>query len=131
MQHWFVRYALVAFYPAIDRLPGLAACDLDAFLRRFRRETTRLMWLGVFLGACAFQLTPFLTVYVPLPACLLPAQLRDRHSQRMATSRVYALRQLAILLKLTAGLCWGSDPRVRAALDLSPYPPDPGTWRER
>ena len=50
---WFVQSAMCALYPRTDELPGLEDCDVRAFLVRFRRETTGLMWLGVLLGALA------------------------------------------------------------------------------
>lgn len=116
-------------YPRTDALPGAADCDLDAFLARFRRETTPLMWIGVVAGAVVFHLSPVFTVLAPLPAFLLPARLADRHAGRIADCRVYLVRQLVSLVKVAAGLAWGADPRVRALFALPPLPPDPGTWR--
>ena len=126
---WLVRAAIVMLYPRVGDWPGAEDCDLDEFLERFRRETTALMWLGVVLGAIVFQLTPFVTVYVPLPASMLSQKLADRHAERVATTNVYLLRQAIFLVKLVAGLAWGGHPRVRERFALRPLPPDPGTWR--
>ncbi len=126
---WLVRSAIVLLYPKHGELPGAEACDLDAFLDRFRSETTRLMWFGVVLGAVVFHLTPIMTVLVPLPAFALPAALADRHAERITQTNVYLLRQAVFLVKLVAGLAWGSHPSVRERFALPPLDADPGTWK--
>lgn len=126
---WLVRAAIVALYPRVGDFPGAEDCDLDAFLERFRRETTTLMWVGVVLGALLFQLTPILTVHVPLPATLLSEDTANRHAERIASTDVYLLRQSIFLVKLVAGLAWGGHPRVRERFALPPLAADPGTWR--
>ena len=126
---WLVRSAVVALYPRTEALPGIEDCGVDDFLARFRAETTPLMWAGVVLGAVVFHLTPLLTIYVPLPAFLLPAGLKDRHAARITVTRLYLLRQAVFLVKLVAGLCWGSHPEVRRRFALPALPADPGTWK--
>ncbi len=126
---WFVRSAMCALYPRTEGLPGLEDCDITAFLVRFRRETTFLMWLGVLAGAWVFHATPLFTVFVPLPAFFLPRGLRDKHASRIASTSLYLPRQAIFLLKLPAGLCWGGHPSVREKLALPAYAADPGTWR--
>lgn len=130
---WLVRSAIVAMYPRVERpglvVPGAADCGLDEFLVRFRRESPLLIWAGVVLGALVFHLTPLFTVFVPLPAFLLPAGLRDKHAARVTASNVYLLRQVVFLVKLPAGLCWGAAPAVRRQFALAPLEADPGTWR--
>ena len=126
---WFVRSAMCALYPRTDERPGLEDCGITEFLVRFRRETTFLMWLGVLAGAWVFHFTPLFTVFVPLPAFLLPRGLRDKHASRITGAGVYLVRQAIFLLKLPAGLCWGGHPEVRAKFALPAYPPDPGSWR--
>lgn len=120
---------MCALYPRTDGLPGLEDTGIDEFLARFRRETTLTMWMGVLLGAFVFHMTPLFTVFVPLPAFLLPAGLRDKHAHRLATTSIYIVRQAVMLLKLPAGLCWGRDPKVRAKFSMAPYASDPDTWR--
>ncbi len=124
-----MRHAMRALYPRTEALPGLEDTDDAAFLARYRQETTRLMWLGLVLATFVFVSTPLLTVYLPLPSFLLPRALLDRHAYRVTYSRLYLLRQAVFLLKLTAGLCWGSHPSVRAKMAMAPYPADPDTWR--
>ncbi len=126
---WLVRSAMVAFYPRTAALPGLVDTGIDAYLRQFRSETTALMWLGVVLASLLYHLTPLFTVFVPLPAFLLPASLRDRHTARIGDSNLYLVKQAMLVLKLPAALCWAKDPEVRRRFAMAPYPPDPGTWR--
>lgn len=124
-----VRAAIVMLYPRVGDWPGAEDCDLDAFLERFRRETTTLMWIGVVLGSLVFQLTPVMTVLVPLPASLLSKELANKHAERVASTNVYIVRQAVFLVKLVAGLAWGGHPSVRERFALPPLAPDPGTWR--
>lgn len=124
-----VRLALVAFFPRSHGLPGLAELGVDAKIDALRRESSRLFWLGVVVAAVVFQLSPVVTVHRPLPAALLSEEALDRHTNRLATFPVYAVRQLVLLLKLVAGLFWGESPEVRAFLNLPAYGIDPGTRR--
>ncbi|MBL8922479.1 MAG: hypothetical protein JNJ54_26750 [Myxococcaceae bacterium] len=130
---WFVRSAIVALFPRVERdgvvIPGAADCGLDEFLKRFKAETTTLVWLGTVLGAFVFHFTPLLTIFVPLPAFLLPKGLLDRHAAGITTTSIYLLRQAVFLVKLPGGLCWGADPQVRKLIALPPLGTDPGTWR--
>jgi hypothetical protein len=116
-------------YPRTEGLPGAEDCGIDEFLVRFRADTPFLMWLGVVLGAVVFHLTPILTVFVPLPAFLLPASLRDKHAYRVTTGGFYLTRQAVFLVKLAAGLCWGGHPEVRKRFALPENPADPDRWR--
>jgi hypothetical protein len=126
---FFLRCAIAAILPGSDRLPGAAELGLTTFVTRFLHETNWLMW-GVAVGsALAFVCSPILTIYVPLPAFLLPARLLDRHAAAMAEHHIYTIRQAAFLLKMIGGLHWAAHPEVRTRLGLAPYPPDPGTWR--
>lgn len=124
-----IRYAMCGLMPRAAGLPGLVDMDVTGFLRRLRRESHPLYWLGLVAGATVFLLSPLLTVGVPLPAFALPRRLRELHARRVGELRPYHLRQAIILLRLSAGMCWGQDPEVRARFALAPYPPDPGSFR--
>jgi hypothetical protein len=125
---WLIRQAVVALYPRSE-WPGVEDCELDGFLTRFREETPPLVWLGTAAGAVLFHLTPLMTVFVPLPAFMLPKRLLDLHAQRVTSTNLYLLRQSIFLVKMAAGFCWGTHPAIRARLALPPLPNDPGTWR--
>jgi hypothetical protein len=128
---WLIRSALCALYPRTDELPGLSDCHVSDFLTKMRGEAPFMMWSGLLLGTLVFHATPLLTVFIPLPAFLLPRGLRDTHAYRLTTTRLYLVRQTTLILKLVAGLCWGADPRVRANLGLPELEPDPDEWRAR
>lgn len=127
---WLIRHAMCALYPRTAELPGMEDTDVRGFLARYKRESTFLMWLGLFAGSLVFAWSPILTVHLPLPSFLLPRALLDKHAMRITSTRFYLLRQSIFLVKLAAGLCWGAHPAVRAKLGMAPYPADPGTWRE-
>jgi hypothetical protein len=76
------------------------------------------------------MITPLVTVFVPLPAYFLPRKLLARHAERIVAHRVYMLRQAVFLVRLSAGMCWGADDRVRASYALAPLPRDAGTFRQ-
>jgi hypothetical protein len=61
----FVRFALTAYYPRTDDLPGLADLGIDEKIVVFRRETTWFFWMGIVLAALFFQIAPVLTLKRP------------------------------------------------------------------
>jgi hypothetical protein len=124
-----IRSAMCDLMPASAELPGIADTGVTEFLHDVKRESGSLYWLGLVMGAWVYTLTPIMTVFVPLPAFLLPASLRDKHAQRIMSTRFYLVRQAVFLVRLSAGLCWGRDPRVREQLGLAAYAADPGTYR--
>ncbi len=126
---WLVRFALVAIMPSGGPLKGIAETGVDPFLKDLFREGGRMMLLGVCLSAVVFQVSPLITIGVPLPAFLLPQRLLNKHAWNITTHRIYLIRSTAFLLKTLAGLCWGQDPEVRAALQVAPLDGDPGTFR--
>lgn len=126
---WLIRRAICALYPGSERLPPVAALDLDAFIERVRRESSPLFWTGVLLGALVFTLSPILTIGVPLPSVWLGKEALDRHADRVTSHRWYLIRQPVFLVKMVGGLAWGQHAKVRALNNLPAYPPDPGTWR--
>jgi hypothetical protein len=129
MTTWLVYTAVVVLYPRTALLPGADDCDMRAFLERFRREASPLLWLGVVAGAVLFHVTPIFTVFVPLPAFLLRDDVADRHADRISNTPIYLVRQSIFLVKLAGGFAWGAHPDVRARFALPPLAADPGTWR--
>jgi hypothetical protein len=123
----WVRFALVAFYPRVDDLPGLAELGVEDKIAALRRESTLLFWTGIVAAAVFFQLSPILTVRRPVPAVWLTEEQLDAHAYKLATFPVYVIRQLVVLLKLMAGIFWGESKEIRAFLHLPAYGRDPGT----
>ena len=127
---WLVKFAMCTMMPRSESLPGIADTDVDGFLRRMKKDADPLYWLGLVVGGIVFAISPLLTVYVPLPAFLLPRSLLVRHCERILSSRIYVLRQAVFLVRLSAGMCWGADDKVRACFALAPMGPDPGTFKQ-
>ena len=100
-----------------------------AFIQQVRREAPSLIWWTLFGCAVLYQLTPLFTVWRPVPAAWLDDDARDRHAHALAKSPVYLVRQIAFLLKMFAGLCWGGDPQVRRQLAVEPLSGSAGGWR--
>jgi hypothetical protein len=126
---WLILSAMKALYPRTGDLPGVADTGIEEFLRRYRRETSRLIWTGLVFGTFVFTFFPLLTIGVPLPSFLLPRRTLDRYAHAVATHPLYLVRQAIFLVTMAAGLCWGAHPDVRARLALPAYPPDPGGYR--
>jgi hypothetical protein len=126
---WLIKFAMRVLMPRSDSLPGIESTDIDGFLRRMRLAADPRYWLGLVVGAVIFMVSPLLTVGVPLPAVLLPPRLLAKHAQRLVAHPRYLLRQSVLLVRISAAMCWGSDPAVRAHFALAPYAPDPGTYR--
>lgn len=124
-----IKHAMRAMMPRTAALPGIVDTDLDGFLRRMRAEADALYWLGLVAGVWVFALSPLLTIRVPLPSFLLSAKRLDRHANAIQNHPLYMLRMSATLVRLSAGMCWGSDRHVRARFALAPSPADPGTFR--
>src|SRR5580698_7202012 len=120
MNLWLIKFAMRTLMPRTEALPGIEDTELDAFLRRMRADAEPLYWLGLVVGAVVFAVSPILTVWIPLPAFWLPRRALERHADRLLSHRLYLLRQAVFLVRLSAGLCWGADPAVRARLALAP-----------
>jgi hypothetical protein len=119
--------AIVTTFPGSDRLP---AVQMRPLVDQMWNESPAIMRLAMVGSAIAFHFTPLLTIYVPLPAFLLPAGLRDRHAHKLATHPIYLLRQSMLMVKTVGGLAWGADPTIRQRLGMKPYAPDPGRYRQ-
>lgn len=125
----FVRFALTAYYPRTDDLPGLADLGVDEKIATFRRETTWVFWFGIVMAAVFFQLSPMLTLKRPrLATSLMPEEL-DRHAHTLTSHPWYLVRQMPMMLKLIGGIFWAQSPEIRSYVNLPPYLPDPGTRR--
>ena len=122
-------WTLGVVFPSTPTLPGLDRIDPTPLLRQIDREATWTIRATMWASVLVFCATPLLTVYLPLPAFLLPKGLLDRHANALATSRFYLIRQIMLMLKTIGGLCWGAAPEVRARLTMPLYPADTGGWR--
>jgi hypothetical protein len=127
----FVRSAMVALYPTTaEDGPGIADTGIDDFLKRYRKDAPTALYVGLVAGCALFHVTPLLTVKKPVPAFMLSPEDLDRHADAIASHPAYLIRQAMMVVKLAAGLCWGADDAVRDRMNLRPYDPDPGTWKQ-
>jgi hypothetical protein len=124
-----VRFALTAYYPRVDDLPGLADLGVDEKITALRRESTPVFWVGIVLAALVFQLAPILTLRRPWLATSLTPEELDRHAHALTSHPWYLVRQMPLMLKLIGGIFWAQSPEIRSFVNLPPYPPDPGTRR--
>jgi hypothetical protein len=128
--NWLILQALDAVLPGHSDCPGLAASQRGpAVVAELRREAPIELRLVLNLATVMWLFMPIFTVYLPLPAIWLPSRFKHRHTERITTTSVYLVRQIALVLKQVAGLAWGQDPEVRKAYGLAPYAADPGSWK--
>jgi hypothetical protein len=124
-----VRFALSAMMPGSDQLPALRDLGLTTYVDELATDASWTFWMGTVLCSAGFMVTPFMTIYIPLPAALLSSSQLDRHAMAMANHRIYLLRQAAMMVKMVAGLRWAASKEVRSHLGLIAYAPDPDSWR--
>ena len=122
--------AVDAAFPTTSRLPGIDAATAKPYLRQLLRQAPWTLWFGAVGSALAFQILPIFTVFWPLPACVLPASVRDRHANALANHRLYLVRMTMVMIKTIGGLWWGAAPQVRDKLGIPRYAADPQTVRD-
>ena len=127
---WFIRFALRAVMPPTGKLKGVGATGLKPFLKEVRRDSPFIFRIGIVATSFVFIWSPILTIFLPLPAFVLPKSLLEKHAQRAASHPFYLVRQSTFMVKMIAGLCWAKDPDNRRELGLDPLPPDPRIWKE-
>ena len=100
--------------PAPSR--GALEAGWEEFHRAFERQAVGRLRLGLRAALfVAIWVAPVLIGRVP-PITLYGRETRERALEALQRSRLYALRQLLGLLKLTVALCYGADPEVRQAI---------------
>ncbi|MBI4348240.1 MAG: hypothetical protein HY553_15470 [Elusimicrobia bacterium] len=111
------RAALEALLPADPAMPvGLFDAGFSEFYARFRAEASPGMRVGFSAALwAAVWVAPLLIGSLP-PISRLAPDDRERAMEALVSSRVYALRQLGLVLKAVASFCYGADPRVRDAI---------------
>ena len=129
MKSWII-FSLSAMVPAHKDLPGIADTNIDAFLSKLEAEAPSIFYLGLRVAAIIFVISPILTTGIPLPAQWLSASKLNKHAEKIAESSIGPIRQMMMVQKMLAGLCWGENDQVRAYYGMEPYPENPGTWRQ-
>ncbi len=126
--NYLVRHVLCALMPSGGELPGVADTDLDGFLATYREQATPLVVLGLMAGSAVFVVTPVLTLRRPVLSTMLEPEQLDEHANAIASHPIYLVRQAIMVPKMVAGMCWGSDPKVREMLNHEPYLHDEPQW---
>lgn len=125
-----VTWILAALFPSSEHLPGIGDLpDAGERVRLMLDEAPLSFALIVYSSALLFVLAPLISIGWPVPAFLLPRAQLDRHAYKMATHRLYLVRQATLMLKTVGGMVWGGHPQVRAALGQPVYRDDKGTFR--
>jgi hypothetical protein len=104
---------------------GVFDTGFEAFWSDFERTALpSLRWgfraalfAAIWVAPLLIRRFPPLTLYAR-PTC-------ERALAAMASSHVYLLRQLFVVLKTTVGFCYGADPNVRDAIGYPRQPDDP------
>ena len=129
MRTALIAWVPAALFPSTDGMPGLDQIDTRPKLDRVLADAPFVFRVGLYGAAMLFLVSPILTVYLPLPAFLLPRKWLDKHAYRLSTHPIYVVRQSTLLIKSVGALMWGADGSVRERLGMVPLPEDPGTWR--
>ncbi len=106
-------------YPAgVDpRVPlGVRDCDLDGYLDEIERIWPRFSLFGYRLTIIVIGLASIVLLRTWRTFHRLTTAERERVLASIYASRFYVVRQLVILLKASAGIVYGSEPRVRTLL---------------
>jgi hypothetical protein len=123
-------WTLAVVFPSTPQLPGLDTIDSKPFIRQLHSEAPFTIRATLVVAVLLFNLTPLLTLGIPLPAFALSKARADEHAQRLSASPVYLLRQIMLMLKTIGGLVWGAAPDVRQKLTMPAYGEDSGGWRK-
>jgi hypothetical protein len=129
MRTALIAWVLAAIFPSTDGLPGLDQIETRPKIAHILERAPLVFRASLYGAALLFLFGPILTVYVPLPAVLLPRGLLDKHAYRLSTHPIYVVRQASLLIKSVGALIWGADASVRERLAMAPLADDPGTWR--
>ena len=109
--------------PAPSR--GALGAGWEEFHRAFERQAVGRLRLGLRAALfVAIWVAPALIGRIP-PITLYGRATRERALEALGRSRLYPLRQLLGLLKLTVALCYGADPEVRRAIRYPHQDHDP------
>jgi len=123
-------FAMNEVMPRHGDMPGIADTQADTFLNDFGKHAHPIMRIGFMLAVWIYVLSPVFTVYIPLPAFWLSANKREQHMRKYSGSRSFVFSQLWMLQKMIAGLCWGTDPKVRAYFSYPPLDAEPGHFHK-
>ncbi len=125
MELWFkalLPHQNDTFLTGVDTLP------LDAYIRDYFSHTPEGSSIGVRLASFVLAFLCFFRFFKPLSK--LTREERGAYLTRVSTSNVYLLRELPMLLKITAFMAWDAQESVHRQLGvIGPMGP-PAVWLE-
>jgi hypothetical protein len=102
---------------------GLFDAGFDRFYEDFAQTANSPLRFTFQLALfTAIWISPLLIRRIP-PISLYPRETRERALAAMETSGVYLLRQMMLILKTVAALCYGANRDVRDAIGYLPIQP--------
>ncbi|HXD08817.1 MAG TPA: hypothetical protein VN653_02040 [Anaerolineales bacterium] len=103
---------------------GLFDAGFETFYQNFARTTNGTLRHGFqFALFAAIWISPLLIRRIP-PITLHARETRERALAAMEISRFYFLRQMLLILKNVAALCYGANREVRDAIGYPRQPDD-------
>jgi hypothetical protein len=114
----WARAALAAIFPGSREagLAGIAEMDVGRHLADVRRHAPRRAVVALRLAIWLVALAPLFTIGRFTTILRLGMAERERVLVRLASSPVYAVRQLTLILKTTGALLYAAAPAVRARM---------------
>jgi len=119
----WARDAFEAVYPGPD---GIGPLDIEGYLAELMRAIPLEPALGLRAAIWIVALAPLLVLGRFATIHGLSAEDREEVVVRLASNRVYAIRQLVLLLKTMGALLYAGDRRVRERL-LASHDASPAT----
>jgi hypothetical protein len=119
LERRWVHSIYEAMYPADSdpRLPiGIRSLDIDGHLDRIAEGWTWMAFWSLRAGIWMVALAPILILGKFKTASSLSSADQVRVLNRLYASNIYEVRQLVVLLKLSAGFLYGSGVEVRKAI---------------
>lgn len=119
-------HAMSAMMPTIatgnsGMLPGVDRTNIAGYLQRARQQMGWIYHLLSGTASLVFVYAPPLTVRQWRRSYSLPDGIRYLHASKF----LKRFPAFGNVIRLNAGMCWGSDPAIRTQLRLSVYEPDP------
>ena len=125
-----IMCAIVPGGPEGSGFPSPRELPLERFIDDFFRHTPPSSSIGVRAGVWLVMVIALLRGLRFRPFTRMTAEEQAELLESMSGSRVYALREVPMLLKLTACLGYCGAPTVQRAFDVTAHDGRAPTWME-
>jgi hypothetical protein len=116
----WARAAFEALFPGEPGPPSMATLDVEGFLAGLFERAPLEPVLGLRIALWVITFAPLFALRRFTTLGGLVAADRERVLRVLASSPLYPVRQLLLLLKAMAALVYAADPQVRARLLAEP-----------